>query len=216
MIKVNLLPQRKVKRVSEPGQAQVAAGIGAILLAAAAVFFLVHKPMSDARAELEEQTQQLADSNGAKAAKLSDLDALRKEVAAQKTRGESIKQLQGMRAIPANMLHELSEILTLGHSPTMTTAMAQRVSSGPGGDPNRRFSLDWDPKKVWITSFKETKGEFVLDGGAQTDADVTQLAKRMQASVYFEDVTPRGGERVTEGSTGVSYFKFTITGKVVY
>ena len=57
---------------------------------------------------------------------------------------------------------------------------------------------------------------FTLEGGAQSDGDVTQLAKRMQASVYFQDVTPRGGERVTDGNGGVTYYKFNITGKVVY
>ena len=38
----------------------------------------------------------------------------------------------------------------------------------------------------------------------------------MQASVYFEDVTPTGGRQTTEKDTGITYYKFTITGKVVY
>ena len=40
--------------------------------------------------------------------------------------------------------------------------------------------------------------------------------KRLAASVYFEDVTPAGGERVADSTSGANYYKFTITGKVVY
>jgi len=110
----------------------------------------------------------------------------------------------------------LPDILTPGRMPTMSKAMATRISEGPQGDPNRRFALDWDPRHVWITSFTEKAGAFTFEGGAQSDADVTQLAKRMQASVYFEEVTPRGGERLTDRESGSTYYRFTITGRVVY
>lgn len=216
MIKVNLLPARKVKRAADPGQGQIAAALGVLMAAAAAVYLLVHRPIGAARAELQAQVDELAAANDGKAAKLKDLEALKKLVTEQKKRGESIAQLQGARAIPANLLHELGEILTLGRSPTMTKEMAKKVSSGPGGDPNRRFRLDWDPKTVWITSFKEVKGAFTLEGGAQTDADITQLSKRLQASVYFPEVTPKGADRAADPRTGLSYYKFTITGKVVF
>jgi hypothetical protein len=69
---------------------------------------------------------------------------------------------------------------------------------------------------VWISSFAEKSGVFTLAGGAQSDADVTQIAKRLQASVYFQEVTPRGGERTTDANGSVTYYQFTITGKVVY
>jgi type IV pilus assembly protein PilN len=98
----------------------------------------------------------------------------------------------------------------------MTAAMTAAVSEGSRSDPNKRFALDWDPKHVWVTSFKEKNGAFTLEGGAQSDPDVTQLAKRMQASVYFMDVTPQGGKRVTDTASSVTYYTFTITGKVVY
>ena len=50
----------------------------------------------------------------------------------------------------------------------MHARMAERVSDTNKGDPNRRFSLDWDPKHVWLTSFT-LKGElFTLEGGAQS------------------------------------------------
>ena len=45
---------------------------------------------------------------------------------------------------------------------------------------------------------------------------MTQLALRMQASLYFKDVLPEKGDEVAEKGTGVSYYKFTISGTVVY
>jgi hypothetical protein len=57
---------------------------------------------------------------------------------------------------------------------------------------------------------------FKLEGGAQTESDVAQLSKRLAASVHFLDVSPSGGERVTDQASGVNYYKFTITGRVAY
>jgi type IV pilus assembly protein PilN len=216
MIKINLLPQRKPKRASEPGQRQVFVGIGALAAAAAVTFFAVHMPLSSDVASLETTNEDLQQDISAKKSKLKDADNLKKVVAAAEERAAAIETLIKAKSVPAYMLQELSDILTPGRLPTMTKAMATRISEGPQGDANRRFALDWDPKHVWITSFTEKEGAFTLEGGAQSDPDVTQLAKRMQASVYFQEVTPRGGERLTDQATGSTYYKFTITGKVVY
>ena len=44
MIKINLLPQRRVKRVADPGQRDVGIGVLALLLAGVATFMLVQRP----------------------------------------------------------------------------------------------------------------------------------------------------------------------------
>jgi type IV pilus assembly protein PilN len=216
MIKINLLPQRKPKRASEPGQRQVVVGAAALAVAAAVTFVAVHLPLSSDVSALEESNEDLSQDIAAKRRQLKDADNLKRVVAAAEERAVAIEALIKAKSVPAYLLQELSDILTPGRLPTMTKAMAMRISEGPQGDANRRFALDWDPKHVWITSFTETAGAFVLDGGAQSDPDVTQLAKRMQASVYFLEVTPRGGERLSDRDSNVSYYKFTITGRVVY
>lgn len=94
----------------------------------------------------------------------------------------------------------------------MTRETAQRTDS----DPNRRLDLAWDPTHVWLTSYKDKDGKFTLQGGASAEVDVTQLAKRLQASVYFIDVAPSSEERVADRDSGIDYYKFTITGKVAY
>jgi hypothetical protein len=234
MIKINLLPQRKAKRgglgagprVTSPrgaprvgggdGQRDVLIGVGAILAAAAVVFFVVHKPIGDKKKDYEEQTAKLNEELRIKRNDLKNYENLKKVVEAAELRSASIDKLVKAKAVPANFLHELGQILTPGMQPTMSREMTQKVSDGPQGDPNKRFLVDWDPKHVWITSFTEKDGAFVLKGGAQSDPDVAQLTKRLQASVYFMDVSPKGGVRVADRESGTPYYDFTITGKVVY
>jgi hypothetical protein len=90
----------------------------------------------------------------------------------------------------------------------------QKLLESPAGV-NRRWQDGWDPKHVWITSFEEKAGRFKIDGGAQSDSDMTQLALRLQASMFFDNVIPEGGGEAKDPG-GVSYYKFTITGKVRY
>jgi len=214
MIKINLLPQRKPKRQSSPAERDVALGLVALAAAGLALFFGLHKPKSDRLDHLRAANADFESSLEARKRKIKDLPALRAAVEEAETRGGQIEKLIAARAVPAHMLHELGEILTPGRLPTMTKDMAKKV-----GDPTNdtyRFREDWDPKHVWITDLTEKKGVFNLQGGAESDGDYAQLMKRMQASAYFAEVTPAGGERVTDKNTAVTYYKFTITGKVVY
>lgn len=214
MIKINLLPQRKPKRQADPGQRDVALGMLALLAGGAATFFLVHKPKSDQLEKLRDANAAYDEDLARRKDKIRSLPTLRSAVALAEERTSSIDKLVAARAVPAHMLHELGELLTPGRLPTMTKDMAKKVSDPR--DDTYRIREDWDPKHLWITEFKEDEGEFTVVGGAESDADVTQLSKRMQASVYFDDVALAKGEKVTDKDTGITYYTFTINGKVVY
>lgn len=216
MIKINLLPQRKQKRAPEPGRAELGIGVGALIAAGAVVFLAVHQPALAARDEVRGQVQDLQDANQRARTQTKDMPTLKAAVEAEERRAAAIDQLLGTVVVPDNLLHELGELLTPGRMPTMSREMEQRISDGPQGDPNRRFALDWDPKHVWITGFSLRGEDFTLEGGAQSEADVPQLAKRMQASVFFDQVTSPTSLRIDDHTTGISYYKFTITGKVVF
>lgn len=214
MIKINLLPARKPKRQAEPGQRDVAIGVAALIAAGAVTFFALHKPAQDELAQLKEANAQHAADLKRRKAKIKDLDELTAAVELAQERTSAIDKLIAARAVPAHMLHELGEILTPGRMPTMTDDTAAKVK-----DPLRdtfRLREDWDPRKVWITSITESKGVFTIAGGAESEADVTQLAKRLQASVYFEEVAPASGQQQAAKDSGVTYYSFAITGKVVY
>lgn len=214
MIKINLLPQRKPKRQAEPGQRDVVLGMLALLAAGAATFLFVHKPAKDDLDKLRAGNADAEQAMARRKDKIRGLAELRIAVEDAETKTASIEKLLAARAVPAHMLHELGEILTPGRLPTMTTAMAKDVAS-PTKD-TYRLREDWDPKHVWISEISERQGVFTLIGGAESDGDVTQLSKRMQASAYFQDVTPRGGEKIADKDSNVTYYRFTITGKVVY
>jgi Tfp pilus assembly protein PilN len=211
MIKINLLPQRKAKRSAEPGSQAFLAGVGALAAAAVAVAFLVDRPMRKEADDLDAANAQLQGEVGEKNKQLKGYAELQKSIEDADKRAKSIDRLLSAKVVPANVLQELGDILA-GRQPSMTEEMTRRI----GNDPNRRFSLDWDPQHVWISSYIDNNGAFKLEGGAQGDDDVTQLAKRLQASVYFMDVSPQGGESVVDQPSGLSYYKFTITGKVAY
>jgi len=217
MIRINLLPQRRAKRgagrpADEQGTRHFLYGIGALAAAALGLLLLVDLP---ARAQLE-----LYQADEAKLRiklrrqneQLLGYAELQKAQADARARKQSIDRLMRAKVVPAHVLHELSEILTASHEPTMTSDMRDRVAS----DPNKKLQQDWDPSHVWLSGFSDNNGAFKLEGGAQSESDVTQLSKRLAASAHFMDVTPAGGERVTDQASGASYYKFTITGRVAY
>lgn len=211
MIRINLSPTRKAHG-ADRGQQELMVGILVLVLAFAAVLFLIDRPTGESIAKLEESTQRLARENNEKRNRLKNFDELIKTWAAEDKRTEVVERLDKARATPAYMLRELSLLLRPGSTPSMTQAMAAQLAANP----NRRLNKEFDGKKIWITSFKEKQGEFVLKGGALSDADMSQLALRMQASVYFHDVVPDGGVEVADKDSNLTYYQFTIKGKVAY
>jgi hypothetical protein len=231
MIKVNLLPQKRPKmkrgpgvQVADTGTTAMLAGIGSLLAVAALVFFIFDKPKRDELSELEDKISTLDTAMAPKNSKLAGDDKvppyaeLKAAFEAAQARAGEIDRLLATRILPANVLHELGKILSSGDpersGPTMTDEMIAKTS--PNGDPNKRLQQDWDPNHVWLTSYTDTGGAFRMEGGAQTENDVTQLSKRLAASVYFFDVAAARQQLVTDSETGLNYYKFTITGRVAY
>jgi Tfp pilus assembly protein PilN len=216
MIKINLLPQRKTKKVAEPGQLETGMVMAGLAAAAALMFVFVHRPLAAKRDRIASEVVAQQDKNARAKKRLVDLPALEAAVDNEKQRKEAIDRLIGTTVLPDNVMHELSAILTTATGPTMSEIMSSAIT----GDANKRYSSDWDPKHVWIASFS-TKGDtFILEGGAQAESDIPQLAKRMAASVYFTDVTSPSSTRIEPtgqpGQTDAAYYKFTLSGKVLY
>lgn len=217
MIKVNLLPQRRAKRTvsADPSSKQALVGVAALLAAAAGVFLLLDMPRRSRLSDLRAANNQLQTEINAKNKELVGYDELKTAEAEAVRRAEAINRLIGTKVVPAHILHELGKVLTR-EGPTMTEAMAKAAGTGPESNPNRQFQNDWDPSHVWMSSFIDTNGGFKLEGGAQSESDVTQLSKRLAASVYFLEVTPAGGERVSDRDSGLNYYRYTITGRLAY
>ncbi len=211
MIKINLIAKRRARK-RDPGQESLLVGLLAVGAVAALVFFFVHSPLKDDIAALQKTNAKLSKKNKSLKSQVADFNSLKTSVKSLRQRMAAIEVLDSARATPAYFMYELDKILTPGSLPTMTTSMAREIKTNP----NRRLAEDWDPKHVWLTSLVEKKGRFIMKGGAQSDGDMTQLAMRLQASLYFENVIPEGGVEANEKAVGVTYYRFTITGKVVY
>jgi len=237
MIKINLLPQKRGRRGAQvqapgpggrgammaqtgPASGQLYLAIGALVLVAGVVFLGFDRPKrsklsalkeknADTTAEIQKTRKEMAGSNGE-----ASCDELKAKEDDAKQRAEGINRLMATKAVPANVLHELGEILKPNHLPTMTEDWAKKV--GNGGDPNKKLDLTWDPSHIWLTGYTDKDGTVTIEGGAQADSDVTQLAKRLDASAYFSNVAQAGGERTVDRDSGMPYVKFTITGKVAY
>lgn len=225
MIKINLLPQKRAKHRAAAGPAsasadlgakQFALGCGALAAAAVVVFFAVDKPRRDRISGQEQAMVALNQQIAEKKKQLVGYEEMKKAKADAEQRAQAINRLMQAKVVPAHVLHELGEILSQNRLPAMTEDMRKKVGNGPGSDPNKRFQLDWDPTKVWLSGYTDKDGAFRIEGGAESESDVTQFAKRLAASVYFLDVTPAGGERVSDRERGINYYRFTITGRVAY
>lgn len=212
MIKINLLSEQKVKRTHARGRELLWVGLLTLVAAGALVYVFVHRPMAAELERLEADNRELSSENEELERRTSDFDEIQQALQALQERQAAIKALNEAKATPAWLMHELSQVLTPGQRPTMTERAAARASR----DLNRVWSESWDPKHVWITQFEERDGAFTLKGGARSDSDMTQLALRLQASTYFDDVVPEGGDTVDDSESGTSYHQFTLKGKVRY
>lgn len=212
MIKINLLAQRRSSR-ADRGIQEILLGLVVIAVAGVLVWLFVHRPLQSDISEIKETNEKIANQNRAKQQKLAEETTIKAAVESLQKKKDAVAELDNLRSTPAYMLRELGRIMTPNRMPTMTREMAAEVE---GASLHRKLSLEWDPKHAWISKFEEKKGQFTIEGGAQSDGDVIQLAKRLEASVHFMNVVSKGGKEVSDSNSGVTYFTFTITGEVVY
>jgi Tfp pilus assembly protein PilN len=225
MIRINLLPHKRAKirgaaimaAGREPGTKDIVVGVVALAIAGVAIFAIVDAPKRSRLSAVRETNAQLQQEIDAKNKQLKGFTELKKAADEADERAKAINRLNQAKVVPANVLHELSQILS-NVGPTMTEEMTRKTGTGAESDPNKRFDLAWDPTHVWITSFTDSvkDGTFRLEGGAQAQIDIIQLSKRLQASAYFDRVSQQLEERLTDRETGITFYKFVITGKVAY
>ncbi len=211
MIRINLLHERKSKR-AEKSQQVFLVGLIVIGVFAGLLYFFLQAPLQEQVDEITATNNRLSKKNKELQQDTQDFDSIKQQAEAVQAQAESISRLNNARAVPAWMLRELAGIMTRGQEPTMTKEMAERVRT----DRNRQWSRTWDPKRVWLDEFVEEDGVFTLKGGAQSDGDVTQLALRMMASVFFTEIVPQGMTTVEGKAQGTSFYNFTLTGRVNY
>src|SRR3569623_2324725 len=223
MSKIILLPQKRAKRslVASAGDVaggrELAIGLAALAAAAVLVFVSVDMPKRSHLHDLQDSNADLQKDIQCKQKLLVGYPEMQKAIDEASELTSSIMRLDAARVVPANVLHELGEILTANHLPTMTEEMARKTGAGTDSDPNKRFDYAWDPAHVWLTSFvDQLDGSVKIEGGAQTEVDITQFSKRLAASAYFTDIAPASETRERDKDSGLGAIKFTLTGKEAY
>ena len=219
MIRINLLPQRREAR-QETSQTWLAVLMGVLFLEAVALFFLhQHKTNELARhkhtnTELQQQINEIQKT-------VANHDQVKAQLTEYKNREEAILRLQGARTGPTNVLLELARVLSVGRGPTVDPdRLAQLRRDNPLAVPNP----SWDTRRLWLTSYKEVERTVTMEGLARDGEDVSELARRLSLSNYFQDVKILPGAKVSETvpatptrpAIKIDMLKFQMQAKVKY
>jgi type IV pilus assembly protein PilN len=153
----------------------------------------------------------------------SQIDQSKKAVAKQaeikaklalfRAREEAISKLQTARTGPTQVLLELARILTAGRGPSMEPA---RLSQLRRDDPGAAFNSNWDPRRLWILSFKEDKRKMRIEGLARDGEDVSELARRMSLSASFAAVKLLPARRQKDATNKLDLVRFSLEAEVKY
>lgn len=214
MIRVNLLPQRRAQRASAQAPSQRWLVVVIVLVLVEAVgLVLFHQTKTDELSQVQARNQQQTSKIGEITKLVSNHEEIKQSLAGCKAREDAIKRLQAGRAGPTAVLLELSQVLTSGKAPT---ADAERLAQIKKINPLATFNPGWDPKRLWLTLYKENDRQVRVEGLARDNVDVYELAQRLRLSVYFYDVEPLEGKKQEDKDTKIELVSFALKTKVRY
>ncbi|HEY3595865.1 MAG TPA: PilN domain-containing protein [Polyangiaceae bacterium] len=213
MIRVNLLPQkREVKRTTEASQSWLLVVVGVVAIEVVGLFVL-HQWKRD---ELARQTRKNAELT-TQIEEIKKAVANHAEIKAQlevlRAREEAINKLQNARTGPTAVLLELSRLMTSGRGPTVDSDLLAQLRKD---NPTVVYNPAWDARRLWLTSFQETERVVKIEGLARDGDDVSELARRLNLSVYFADVKLLPASRSTDPETKLDLIKFQLQSKMRY
>jgi type IV pilus assembly protein PilN len=138
---------------------------------------------------------------------------VKKKLEELRAREAAILKLQTARSGPTAVLLELTHILTPGRGPSVAP---DRLSQIRRDNPLAVFNGNWDPRRLEITTFNEQARKVKLEGVALDGEDVSELARRMNLSTYFDDVQLLPAKREVEKDSGLPMVAFKLEAKVRY
>ncbi|HSC87547.1 MAG TPA: PilN domain-containing protein [Polyangiaceae bacterium] len=213
MIRINLLPQKK-RRIDagSGGELWILAALGVVVLEIIALFFfngykegqLADELAENSKIQTKIQVSKNAVANQAEVK--AELDRLR-------AREDAIAKLQSARTGPTAILLEISRLLTPGRGPSVDPEKLAQVRRE---NPLAVYNPAWDPRRLWITEFVEESRLLRIKGVARDGGDVSELARRMILSDYFDDVRLLPARRTNDRDTSLEVVEFALEAKVNY
>ncbi len=212
MIRINLIPQKKRRVESSSGESWVLVAVGLLVLEIVALFFY--------HTTLEDQLASERRSNGEIQAKI---DASKKavdnhqnvinELQQLRAREEAISKLQNARTGPTSVLLETARILTPGRGPSLDPEKLAQVRRD---NPLAAFNPTWDTRRLWLKTFREDSRKLNITGVARDAEDVSEFAKRMTLSDYFDKVRLLPASRGKDSQTDLDIVNFALEAEVKY
>lgn len=220
MIRINLLPTKKVlRRKGEVGdlaggesQAWLAFVLGAVLLEVIVLLF-VYKTKQDQLTQVVRHNQEVQANVDAITREISNHAQIKAELKELRDREEAIEKLQSARTGPTATMLELSRILTPGRGPTIERDKLEQLKrDNPSAVPNP----NWDPRRLWMTSYKEDNRMVRVIGLARDGEDVSEFLRRLSLSDYFYEVRLMPAKKEVDTVTKLELVKFEMSAKVRY
>ena len=213
MIKINLLAQKR-RAESSPQKSQlwlVAVMVAFIAEVGGLIVFhsIKDAELQDQKRRNTELTSQIEQSKNS----VKNHPEVLKKLEELRAREAAIGKLQAARTGPTAVLLELARILTPGRGPSVPP---DKLSQLRRDNPLAVFNMNWDPRRLWVTSFVEQARKVKLEGVAKDGEDVSELARRMNLSDYFANVVLLPGKQEKDQDTGVEVVRFSLEAEVKY
>jgi type IV pilus assembly protein PilN len=221
MIRINLMPNKKiVRRKGEAGadtgggesQAWLVFVLGAVLLEVIVLLF-VYKTKQDQLQQAVKHNQEIQANIDAIKREIANHAQIKAELKELRDREEAIQKLQSARTGPTATMLELSRILTAGRGPTVDRDKLEQLKrDNPSAVPN----VNWDPRRLWMTSYKEDNRVVRIVGLARDGEDVSEFLRRLSLSDYFYEVRLLPATKGVDSATHLELVKFEMSAKVRY
>ncbi len=218
MVRINLLPDRRGQAgrrttAVEPGQLWLGVVLAAAVVTAIGCLFLQKLKDGDLSAILADNavTQGQIDAIDKQLADHAQITARLKDL---RDREAAIQKLQSARTGPTSALLELSRVLTAGGSGP--SADRDKIEQMKRDNPSEVYNVNWDPRRLWLTSYKEDNRVVKMGGLARDGEDVSEFERRLKLSDYFAEVQLLPGAKITDAQTHQELFQFALSAKVRY
>jgi type IV pilus assembly protein PilN len=206
MIRINLLAQKKRAERSEGSQVWLAV-VMVIVLAEVAALFVFHSIKAEELADQQRKNAELTSQIDQAKKNVANHAQVKADLALLRARETAIQKLQSARSGPTAVLMELARILTPGRGPSVDP---DRLAQLRRDNPLSVFNPNWDARRLSVVSFVEAQRKVKIDGIARDGEDVSELARRLNLSSLFYDVTLLPATRDQDS------VKFSVEAKVRY
>jgi type IV pilus assembly protein PilN len=209
VIRINLLPIRKVKRAEASQRQFVYMGM-AILATVVGVVFL-HLQADGQLEDIKRRNTILTAEVARLKQEIGDYDKIRSQREELLRQRKTIQALDAGRTGPVYLLREMSEILSPGKGPTFDRVTYEETLRR---DPNAGFNASWDPRRVWMEGYAEDQKHVRIRGSAKSNEDVAEFLKRLNSSVFFGNVNLDSTTQVS--GHGIKFVNFGLSADVTY